>query len=111
LPYFLFLSASNPLGFQHVGQILDAGQHPAQLGNVFYFTATPTRTHTPTVTPTRTNTPTATLLPVVTGLPGTGGAPIRNEDFPWSLVIAGGFSAIALVLGVRAYRRTHLPKQ
>ena len=47
----------------------------------------------------------------VPGLPVTGGAPIRNDDFPWSLVIAGGFSAIALVLGVRAYRRTHLPKQ
>jgi hypothetical protein len=60
----LFLSASNPLSFQHVGQILDAGQHPAQLGNIFHYTATPIRT----------NTPTATLLPVVTGLPGTGGA-------------------------------------
>ena len=46
------------------------------------------------------------------GLPNTGGGPIRTEDFPWSLVIVlGGFSAIALVLGVLAYRRTHLPKQ
>jgi hypothetical protein len=55
--------------------------------------------------------PTATPRKV-TGLPSTGGAPIRNEDFPWSLlVIVGGFSAIALVLGVREYRRTHLPKQ
>ncbi len=53
---------------------------------------------------------TATRVPVVVGLPNTGGAPIRNEDFPWSLVIVGSFSAIALVLGVRAYRRTHLPK-
>jgi hypothetical protein len=61
----LFLSASNLLGFQHVGQVLDTGQHPAQLGNIIHYTATPTRT----------NTPTATLLPVVTGLPGTGGAP------------------------------------
>jgi Ice-binding-like len=47
----------------------------------------------------------------VTGLPDTGGAPIRNEGFPWSLVIVGGFSALALAGGVRAYRRTHLPKQ
>ena len=55
--------------------------------------------------------PTATPRKV-TGLPSTCGAPIRNEDFPWSLlVIVGGFSAIALVLGVREYRRTHLPKQ
>jgi len=47
----------------------------------------------------------------VTGLPDTGGAPIRNEDLPWSLMVAGSFSALALVLGIRAYRRTHLPKQ
>lgn len=46
----------------------------------------------------------------VRGLPNTGGAPIR-EDFPWSLVIVGGLGAMALALGVRAYRRTHLPKQ
>ena len=89
LPHFLFVSTSNPLGFQHVGQILDTGQHPAQLGNAFHFTATPTRT----------NTPTATLFPVVTALPGTAGASIRNEDFPRSLVIVGGFSATALVSG------------
>lgn len=47
----------------------------------------------------------------VTGLPDTGGAPIRNEGFPWSLVIVGGFSAIALAVGVRAYRRAQLPRQ
>jgi len=47
----------------------------------------------------------------VVGLPDTGAAPIRNEDFPWSLVIVGGLSAIALAVGVQAYRRTHLPKQ
>ena len=67
-----------------------------------------------TLTPMKTTTPqkpTATLLPVVTGLPGTGGGPIRNEDFPWSLVIAGSFSAIALLLGVRAYRSIYRPKQ
>jgi len=44
-------------------------------------------------------------------LPDTGGAPIQNENFPWSLAIFAGFSAIALAFGVRAYRRTHLPKQ
>ncbi|MEX2031028.1 MAG: ice-binding family protein [Anaerolineales bacterium] len=48
---------------------------------------------------------------VVEALPDTGAAPIRNEGFPWSLVILGGLSAIALVVGVRANRRTHLPKQ
>ncbi len=47
----------------------------------------------------------------IQGLPNTGGAPIRTEAFPWSLVIAGGVSAIALVFGVRSYRRNHLPKQ
>jgi hypothetical protein len=47
----------------------------------------------------------------VSGLPDTGGAPIRNEEFPWRLVVVGGFGAVALFLGVRAYRRTHLPKQ
>ncbi len=46
----------------------------------------------------------------VGGLPDTGGAPLRNEDFLWSAVIVGGISALALVLGVRAYRRTQLPK-
>jgi ice-binding like protein len=49
--------------------------------------------------------------PAISGLPNTGGAPIRNEDFPWSLVVLGGFSAIALVLGARVYRRTRPPKQ
>jgi hypothetical protein len=63
-------------------------------------------TTTPTVTGTRRPVaPTATLLPVIGGLPGTGGAPIRNENFPWSLVIVGGVSALALFLGIRAYRR------
>jgi type VI secretion system secreted protein VgrG len=49
----------------------------------------------------------------VSGLPNTGGAPIRNDEaFPWGLVlvILGGFGVIALLLGVRAYRRTNLPK-
>jgi hypothetical protein len=36
---------------------------------------------------------------------------MQNSDFPWSLAIAGFFSAIALVFGVRTYRNTKLPKQ
>ena len=48
---------------------------------------------------------------VVTGLPDTGGAPIRNEDLTWIPLIVGGFSVAALALGIRAYRRTQLPKQ
>ena len=60
--------------------------------------------------PTSTARPRATK-PAISGLPNTGGAPIRNEDFPWSLVVLGGFSAIALVLGARVYRRTRPPKQ
>lgn len=55
--------------------------------------------------------PTATAGPAISGLPNTGGAPIRNEDFPWSLVIVAGVSVVALVFGVRTYRRAHLPKQ
>lgn len=79
-------------------------------------TETPTATTgAPTATtgaPTATTVaPTATQLPVVTALPPTGGAPIRNDGSPWSLVIAGGFSVIALVLGIRAYRKTSRPKQ
>ncbi len=77
-------------------------------------TAAPTAQPTaiPTAIPTakpvvKTNTP----LPAVTALPGTGGGPIRNEDFPWSLVIVGGISVIALFLGSRAYRGIHLPKK
>lgn len=46
----------------------------------------------------------------VRGLPNTGGAPIQNGDFPWSLAILGGISVIALGLGLRAYRRNQLPK-
>jgi len=48
--------------------------------------------------------------PAVSGLPNTGGAPIRNQDFPWSLVIFGGLGALALGLGVQTYRRTRMPK-
>jgi len=59
--------------------------------------------------------PTATPLPeetpVLPGLPNSGGAPIRNDGSPWGLLIAGGFSALALILGFRAYRKTSGPKQ
>jgi ABC-type multidrug transport system permease subunit len=44
-------------------------------------------------------------------LPKTGAAPIRNEELPWSLIILGGFSAIALVYGARKYRRSHPSKR
>ena len=55
--------------------------------------------------------PTATHLPVPTALPGTGGAPIRNEGIPWSLVIVIGFSAAILFFAIRGSRRSNLPKQ
>jgi hypothetical protein len=55
--------------------------------------------------------PTATLLPAVAGLPKTGGAPLQDSALPWSLVMVGFFSAIALALGVRTYRNSKLPKQ
>jgi hypothetical protein len=38
-------------------------------------------------------------------LPSSGGAPIRNASMPSILVIMGGFGALALVFGLRAYRR------
>jgi len=69
----------------------------------------------PTSKPKSTNVPssseqTATALASLGGLPGLpstgGGAPIQDEDFPWSLVFVGGLCAMALVLGVRALRRT-----
>ncbi len=76
----------------------------------------PTATATTGPVPTATNTPpppaaTATSLPAVTALPGTGGAPIRNDVSPWGLLIAGGLSAIALALGIQAYRKTSRPRQ
>jgi type VI secretion system secreted protein VgrG len=57
-----------------------------------------------------TKTPAPTDTPIIPRVPDTGGAPIRNNDFPWSLVIVGGFSAITLVLGIRAIRSTYRPK-
>jgi hypothetical protein len=82
-------------------------------------TVTPTVTTTPgpgtttAVPPTATNVPkAATNTPVnsISGLPNTGGAPIRNTDFPWSLVIVSGFTTLTLALGIQAYRRSRLPK-
>ncbi|OGN74832.1 MAG: hypothetical protein A2X25_15395 [Chloroflexi bacterium GWB2_49_20] len=72
-------------------------------------------TDVPTGVPTDTATDTAaaataTLLPGISNLPSTGGGPIQNQAFPWSLVVVGGFSAMFLALGVREYRRTHLLK-
>ena len=78
-------------------------------------TPPPTATATtppPTATATRrpTATATATLLPPVKGLPNAGGGPIRNENFPLSLVIIGGLSAIILAFGIRTYRNLDRPK-
>jgi hypothetical protein len=53
----------------------------------------------------------ATLLAGVAGLPNSGGAPIRDEGFPWSLIIAGGIGVMTLILGVHAHRRMHKPTQ
>lgn len=46
----------------------------------------------------------------IVGLPNTGGAPIRNDDFPWVLLFAGSLAITSLVLGVRSYCRTRLLK-
>ena len=77
--------------------------------------AAPVATDTTTPEATETTAPvaeaTSTLLPGISGLPYTGGGPIQKEIFPWGLIIGVGFSAIVLALGVRTYRRTHLPRQ
>ena len=74
------------------------------------YVPTPTGTYIPpTATPTLTATaevPTATNMPVLTALPPTGGAPLQSESAPWGLVIIASFSALALVFGLRAYRKT-----
>jgi hypothetical protein len=44
-------------------------------------------------------------------VPATGGAPIRNMDFSWVLVILGGVSIAAVVWFTQEHRRTHLPKK
>jgi hypothetical protein len=47
----------------------------------------------------------------MTALPPTGGAPLRSEGSPWGMLIIGGFSALALVLGSQAYRKTSKPRK
>jgi hypothetical protein len=49
--------------------------------------------------------------PTVSGLPNTGGAPIRNDEFPWGLMIVGGVSTAALFLGARSYRRKDISRK
>ena len=81
-------------------------------------TATAKPKHTATAKPKTksTNSPstseqTATALAGLPGLPGAGGgAPIQDEAFPWSLVFAGGVSAMALVLGIRTFRHNYRQK-
>jgi hypothetical protein len=51
--------------------------------------------------------PEETVTKKVKALPNTGGAPIRDDSFPWSLALIGGIGAAALVLGVRKYLRTN----
>jgi hypothetical protein len=108
-------NAAVTLDTNHVTPVVCAAAQATSTATTLAGNSTSTLTpQAPTLTPQSTrgnSTQSATLLPVVTGLPGTGGGPIRNEDFPWSLVIAGSFSAIALLLGVRAYRSTYRPKQ
>jgi hypothetical protein len=89
------------------------GQVVLDTNNIYGPICAVQATVTPTVTPETglaTATPTSTLLPIVTALPGSGGAPIRSDEFPWILVIIAGFSAVALVLVVQDYRRTYRPK-
>lgn len=47
----------------------------------------------------------------ISGLPNTGGAPIRNDEFPVMLLIVSCLVILALALGIRAYRRSDQPKQ
>ena len=82
---------------------------PASTATATEDMPTPTGTYIP---PTATaEVPTATNMPVMTALPPTGGAPLQSESSPWGLLIIGGFSALALVLGSRAYRKTSKPRQ
>jgi high-affinity Fe2+/Pb2+ permease len=43
-------------------------------------------------------------------LPNSGGAPIRNESFPWGVAIAGVFCAILVGFGIRATRSSYRSK-
>jgi type VI secretion system secreted protein VgrG len=101
--------------FAHTGSVsLDSN---AITGEECLAARAPTATARPKPKPTAksTNLPsseqTATALASVPGLPSTGGgAPIQDEDFPWSLVFVSGLCAMAFVLGVRALRRAYRPK-
>jgi len=55
--------------------------------------------------------PQTTVTPTLaSGLPDTGGAPLRNEDSPWSLLLIIG-SVIALTVGIVVYRRSSQRQQ
>jgi type VI secretion system secreted protein VgrG len=74
-------------------------------------TSTPQTASTTTPGINNTVVPGSTLIPGVSGPPSTGGAPIQDEAFPWSMVlIVGGFSLMAVFLSIQAYRRYHLMK-
>ena len=79
-------------------------------------TETPEPTATTAATSVATAAPTEeesspTNTPVVPGLPDSGGAPIQSDGFPWGLTIIGLFSALALAIGIRAYRGTNRLEQ
>jgi hypothetical protein len=61
----------------------------------------------PTAVPEETTTTNNNTTTKVKALPNTGGAPIRDDSFPWSLALIGGIGTVALVLGVRKYLRTN----
>jgi type VI secretion system secreted protein VgrG len=71
-------------------------------------TATPTTTPSSSTATPGPSSPTATE--VVPGLPNSGGAPIRNESFPWGVAIAGVFCAILVGFGIRATRSSYRSK-
>jgi hypothetical protein len=49
--------------------------------------------------------------PTVRGLPNTGGAPIREAEFPWALIVVGGIGIAAIFLGARSYRRKDMSRK
>ena len=97
----------NGRAFAQTGQVTLSGNTIAR--GPLCAAAAPTST--PTTVGATGSEPTATSLAGIAGLPNTGGGPIRNEKIPWIPVIVFVISGIVLVLAVRAYRRTRLPKQ
>ncbi len=82
------------------------GRAIAQNGNVTCLTihsAVPLVSQRPIV-------PTTVPGTKVRRLPNTGGAPIRNEEMPWSIAVLGVVGVTVLFLGIQAYRRTYKPK-